>query len=182
MASGDIDLANVAAHIQGTLPGLPDFAGEVVVVNGNAYVRTPGQTKYALEADTSLSITPADATGGPAAIVQTIIQIAADPSLSPRLIGTEQEPGGTCYHIQVQATPDVVSSKLGLTGTAVGSSTLDLWIFQDSFRVERLELHTADPTSSAAIRLVMSSYDNIAPIYAPLPAQFEIPGLASPTA
>ena len=76
----------------------------------------------------------------------------------------------------------MVSSELGLTGTAVGSSTLDLWIFQDSFRVERLELHTADPTSSAAIRLVMSSYDNIAPIYAPLPAQFEIPGLASPTA
>jgi hypothetical protein len=182
MASGDIDLANVAAHIQGTLPGLPNFAGEVVVVNGLAYVRTPGQTKYSLEADTSLALNPANATGGPAAMVQAIIQIAADPSLSPQLIGTDQEPGGACYHIQVQATPDVVKAKLGLTVSAVGTSTLDLWILQDSFRVERLELHTADPTSSAAIRLVMSSYDNIAPIYAPLPAQFEIPGLASPTA
>jgi hypothetical protein len=153
-----------------------------VVVNGLAYVRTPGQTKYALEADTSLSLNPADATGGPAAMVQTIIQIAADPSLSPRLIGIEQEPGGTCYHIQVQATPDVVSSKMGLTGTAVGSSTLDLWIFQDSFRVERLDLHSVDPTSSAAIRLVLSNYDNIAPINAPPAAQFDIEGLESPAA
>ena len=181
-ASGDIDLANTAAHIQGTLPGLPDFAGEVIVVKGYAYVRTPGQDKYVLEADTSLALNPADATGGPAAMVQTIIQIAADPSLSPQLLGTDPEPGGACYHIRVQATPDLVKAKMGLVGTGVGTSTLDLWIFQDSFRVERLELHTSDPTTSAAIRLVMSNYDNIAPINPPPAEQFEIPGLESPTA
>ena len=50
IASGDLDLANAAAHITGTLPGLPNFAGEILVVGANAYMRAPGQPKYTTDA------------------------------------------------------------------------------------------------------------------------------------
>jgi hypothetical protein len=182
IARGDLDLANAAAHIEGTLPGLPGLAGEVLVVGGNAYTRAPGQQKYSVGIDTSLPYNPADATSGPAVNFQRILATAADKSLSPELVGTEQEAGGACYHIRVKATPDVVKTQLGIVGEAVGYSTVDVWILQDSFLVERFELHTSDPTLGSAIRLVMSQYNGIAPIKAPAAGQYETPGIESPAA
>jgi hypothetical protein len=62
-----------------------------------------------------------------------------------------------------------------MTTTGFGSSVLDLWIMQDTFKVERLELQLSDPKAGqAAFRLVMTNYDNVAPIYAPPPDQQDV--------
>jgi hypothetical protein len=177
-ATGDLDLANSAAHITGTLPGLPNFAGELLVVAGTAYYRAPNQPKFSTEAATSLPINPADKTSGPTGIVQEVLSTVADKSLNPQLLGTSQEAGGWCYHIQVQATPDVVKTGLGMTGQGVGYAKVDLWIYESNFLVERLELHTSDPTAgSAAIRLVLSNYNSVAAILPPAAGQFDPSGV-----
>jgi len=144
-ASGDIDVANSAAQITGTLPGVPNFAGELVVVGGNAYLRAPGQATFSTEAASSLPLNPADSSSGLLPEFQTILTTIDDKSLSPKLVGIESRPGGPCYHIQVQATPDVVGTGLGLTGQGVGYAIVDLWIYQSSFLIEHMELHTSDP-------------------------------------
>jgi hypothetical protein len=177
-ASGDLDLANSAAHVTGTLPGLPNFAGELLVVAGTAYYRAPNQPKFSTEAATSLPINPADKTSGPTGIVQEVLSTVADKSLNPQLLGTSDEAGGACYHIQVQATPDVVKTGLGMTGQGVGYAKVDLWIYESNFLVERLELHTSDPTAgSAAIRLVLSNYNSVAAILPPAAGQFDPSGV-----
>ncbi|MGD0863188.1 MAG: hypothetical protein ABSA21_10585 [Candidatus Limnocylindrales bacterium] len=175
-ASGDIDLANGNAHIVGALPGLPDFSGELLVVGSSAWYRTPGQNVFTETDVSTLTYNPADKTSGPVALVNTILSVAADKSLKPKLLGTGPDLYGQCYHIQVQATPDVVQSKLSMTGTGVGFSVLDLWIYQSDFRIERMEVHTSDPDGSAAIELALSNYDGVSPIESPPPAQ--LPTLA----
>ena len=182
-ASGDLDLANAAAHITGTLPGLPNFAGEILVVGANAYIRAPGQLKYTVDAVTNLPLNPADRSAGPSAYVLTILSAAADKSLKPQLLGTVQEAGGMAYHIRVVATPDVVKKDTGLGGESVGNSTVELWILEGSYFVERMELYTSDPKAgSAAIRLVLSQFNGIAPIHAPVAGQVDNPGLDVPAA
>lgn len=176
-------MGNGTAHITGTLPGIPDFAGELLVVGGNAYMRAPGQNIFSTEAASSLPLNPADATAGLLAEFQTILTTIADKNLNPQLLGIESRPGGSCYHIQVQANPDVVNTSLGLTGQGVGYAKVDVWIFQSSFLVEHMELHTSDPAAgSAAIRLIMSEYNSVAPIDAPAAGEFDPAGLAAPAA
>ena len=182
-ASGDIDASNAAAHITGTLPGLPDFAGQVLVVDGNAYLRVPGQSIFSTEAASSLPLNPADSSGGVLAEFQTILTTVDDKDLNPKLLGIESRPGGPCYHIQVQAAPDVVSNVLDLTGQGVGYAIVDMWIYQSNFLIEHMDLHTSDPLAgSAAIRLVLSEYNSIAPIVAPAAGQFDPSGLGAPAA
>jgi hypothetical protein len=176
-------VANSAAHITGTLPGVPNFAGELLVVDGNAYLRAPGQTIFSTEAASSLPLNPADSSSGLLPEFQTILTTVADKSLSPKLVGIEARPGGSCYHIQVQASPDVVGTGLGLTGQGVGYAIVDLWIYQSSFLLEDMDLHTSDPLAgSAAIRLMLSEYNSVPAILAPAAGQFDPSGLVAPAA
>jgi hypothetical protein len=175
-------LANGAAHIVGSIPGLPDLAGEMIISGSSAYSRAPGEKAFSTTAVTNLSYNPADKTSGPVSVVNTILGVVADASLSPQLLGIVQEPYGSCYHIQVQVTPDVVKSKLSVTGTGIGSTVVDLWIYQSDFYVERVEFKMADPTAgSAAIRLVLSNYNKVSPIAVP-PASEMATGLPAPAA
>jgi hypothetical protein len=177
-AEGDIDMEHSAAHITGTLPTVPDLAGEVIVYAGYAYVRAPGEAKFTAMGDTELTVNPGDPTGPPISWVRTILEIAADDSLNPVLLGDSEEADGTAYHIQVQATPAVVKTAFMLIGDGVGNARLDIWIHHGDFHLLRMELHMNDSAAGpGAARLVLSRYDSIDPIKAPDASQFEIPGL-----
>lgn len=173
-------MANKNAHFEGSAPGIPGFSGEMIIVGTYTYIRLPGQTKYALTGTDSLSINAADSKAGPMAMVGSIVDIAADKALQPRLVGMEDVLGNTCYHVQVTVTPEVVQKFLGLGGSAVGNGRLDLWILQDGFNLRMLEFHSSDPTAgSMALRLSFSNFDAVEEIKAPPPEQFEIPALQS---
>ena len=165
-ASGDIDFVNDAAHITGGVPGIPSMSGEVIIVNTYAYVRSPGGTQYTAEGASDLPINPA-APSGPLFVVQQMVAVANDPGLDPVLVGMEQEPSGSCYHIRVDVTQGALNSKLASLNVvqALGSGGLDLWITQGDFQLERLEFSTSDPKAgAAAVRLVLSNWNNVSPI------------------
>jgi len=171
----------MTAHVIGALPGLPDLSGELIVVSPYTYSRVPGAAKYTSGQDSSLALNPA-LPSGPAYLVQQIVAIAADSRLSPVLVGTEQEPTGAAYHIRVDLTPDVVNDKLGSSGHAFGTGTLDLWILHDGFYVERMVFSTSDPSfGAAAVQIVMSNFNNVAPIEAPPAGQIEDASVPSTT-
>jgi hypothetical protein len=181
-ADGDIDFANKTAHIIGGMPGLPGLSGELIIVSPYSYFRAYGGTMYAATAVSDLAINPAD----PSMIlflVQQVVAAGGDPSLSPTLVGTEQEASGACYHIRVDVTQAALASKLANLSFIQdkGSARLDLWITQNDFQLERLEFSTSDPAAgTAAIRLVLSNWNNVAPIKGPPADQFDIPGLQGP--
>jgi hypothetical protein len=179
-AEGDIDLANQSIHFTGALPGIPGLAGEVLIVQDYAYVRVPGETKYSMEGADQLFVNPANPQDLPISMVKSVIVTADDGRLQPRLIGMEDVLGDTCYHVRVTLTKEVVTNKLGLSGEALGTGTLDLWIVQDTFNLRVLEFHGSDDVAGPmAIRLTLSDFDSIEPITAPPPEQFEIPALQS---
>lgn len=175
-AYGDIDFVNDAAHITGGVPGIPSMSGEVIIVNTYAYVRSPGGTQYASEGVSDLPINPADPSG-PLFVVQQMVALADDPSVDPVLVGIEQEQYGSCYHIRVDVTKGGLNSKLASLNLVqlLGSGALDLWITEGSFQLERLEFSTSDPSAgAAAVRLVLSNWNNVSPILAPPASEVQL--------
>jgi hypothetical protein len=222
--SGDIDYANQAAHVIGTVPGVQGYAGEILVVGGSAYIRTPGQDKYTQDDPNNIYMNPGNTSNGPAGIFKTILGIVAESSVSaamsatppvataspstaasasasasgsatptpeitasptlpayqldPKLIGVDNTAGGPSYHIQVLIPPYFVANQLGLAGDHPGMTTIDLWVFQSSFLIQRVEMRTTELNGqNGAFRLVLSEYNNITPIVAPLPGQIASPSV-----
>jgi hypothetical protein len=184
-AEGDIDFANQRAHIIGGMPGLSGFSGEMIVVSPYVYTRTYGQTKFTMAGSSTMSIDPT-AASGPLFVVSSMVAVADDPGSSPVLVGdNESEPGGICYHIRVTVTQNALSSKLSSLQTveALGGGQLDLWITRGDFQLERLEFSTTDPgAGAAAVRLVLSNWNQVPTITGPEADQFDIPGVDSPSA
>jgi hypothetical protein len=176
VVDGDIDLANKAAHIVGGMPGLQDMSGEMIIIDPYTYYRTYGQTQYAEGDDSGLAVNPALPSGA-AYIIEQVLAIASDPSLSPTLVGIESTPSGSAYHVRVSLSSDAVNSKLSSFGKAFGGGQLDLWIMQDGYWLERLEFSTPDPTiGPGAIRIEFSKWNDISPIEAPPAVQLATPG------
>ena len=173
--SGDIDLTNKSATLQGQVPGFPGAAGEILIVGTMAYIRKPGETKYTGTDASSLAVNPADPAGA-ASYVVGMVKIAADPHLKPELVGTEDIYGSPCYHVRVNMDPAVANSILTLVGSTLGTGQLDLWIMQDGFRVAMMEFYTSDPKAgSAAFRLILTNYDAPLHIQAPPNDQWDLP-------
>ena len=180
-AEGDVDLVNKTAHIVGWMPSVAGLSGELIIVDPYMYTRGYGQTQYQLGYDSGLPINPA-VPSGVAYVLNQILNIAADSRLSPVLVGTEQEPYGAAYHIRVDVTPTVANDSLAASGQLVGTGTLNLWILQNGFWLERLEFSTSDPSAgAAAIRIVMSNFNGVQPILPPPDAQI-FTETASPSA
>jgi len=151
------------------------------VIGSYAYYRPYGATKFTTEDTSSLPMNPA-LPSGPAYVVSQILAVAADPGLSPVLVGIEQEQYGTCYHIRVGVTQSALNAKLqsSFAVQSLGSGQVDLWITEGSFELERLEFSTSDPNSgAAAVRLVLSNWNNVSPILTPPDSELDIQ--ANPT-
>jgi hypothetical protein len=151
------------------MPGVPDLSGELIVVHPNAYYRTYGQSQYTEVDDSVLSINPALNSNSALLVVNELLALGADDSLSPRLIGTENEPSGPAYHVQVEIPASKANETLGAIGSVYGGGTLNVWVTADSNHwLERMEYSQADPTAgAAAIRLVLSKWNNVSPIEVP---------------
>jgi hypothetical protein len=177
VADGDIDFGKGTAHVIGGMPGLPGVSGEMLVVEPYAYVRGYGETRFHEQGSSELAVDPALASQS-LYIVQQVVAAASDKSLSPVLVGTEQEPGGSCYHIRVAVTQAALGAQLANLGAVQneGTGQLDLWITQNDFQLERLEFSTADPAAGTAIiRLVLSNWNRVGIISGPAPNQIVTP-------
>jgi len=180
-ADGDIDFQNQAASITYGMPGLAGISGELIIVNPYSYYRGYGATKFTATGVSTLSINPALSSQS-LFVVQQIVKAGSDASLSPVLVGTEQENSGPCYHIRVDVTQAALANQLANLNflQEKGSGRLDLWITQGDFQLERLEFSTSDPDAgTAAVRLVLSKWNQIPPIKGPAAGQFELPDLQS---
>lgn len=177
VADGDIDFANEAARVVGGMPGVPDLSGELIVVHPNAYYRTYGQTQYTEIDDSLLSINPALNSNSVDLVVNELLTLGADESLSPRLVGIENEPSGPAYHVTVDIPASKANDTLGAVGSIFAGGTLNVWVTADSNNwLERMEWSQADQTAgAAAIRLVLSQWNAITPIEVPPAIQIAEP-------
>ncbi len=175
-ADGDLDFTNQSAHIIGGMPGVPNLSGELIVIHPNAYFRTQGQTKFNSMDDSQLSLNPALSTDSTVLVVNELLALANDPTLEPKLVGTDNEPTGSAYHISVSVPATKANAKLGALGQVFGGGTLNLWITADgNFWLERMEWSQADSAGGAAIRLVLSNWNDVSPITAPPAIQVAVP-------
>lgn len=165
MADGDIDIGNATARVVGGMPGLPDLSGEMLVTDIYTYTRKYGETKYTVGAASSLVLNPATSVFP---IFQSVMTLANDPTLSPVLVGTENENGVSVYHIRIEVSTAAMQTGLKSVGQALGGGMLDLYITTDTFQVERLDFSTSDPNAgTAAARFVFSNWNGVSPILTP---------------
>ena len=178
-AEGDIDFANKAAHVTGGMPGLSGVSGELIVFQPYAYFRGYNETQFTQQDSSGLSIDPSDQNTS-LYFIEQVVGAASDKTLSPVLVGVEQEPGGPSYHIRVAVTQAALSSQLSnlVSLQEKGNGQMDLWITQNDFQLERLEFSTSDPAAgTAAIRLTLSHWNSVGVIKQPAYNQ-----VASPSA
>jgi hypothetical protein len=177
---GDIDFGNKTAHVVGGLPGVPGLSGELMIVDQYAYLRQYGETQFLTENVAQLTLSPLDASG-PSFILQQILGVATDPGVSPVLVGTESEPGGSSYHIRVDFSRSALNSSHSATVIQAlpGTGKLDLWITTNGLQLERLEVSTSSPEAGAAsVRLVLSNWNGVS-LLTPPPVS-EIQSVAPP--
>jgi hypothetical protein len=154
------------------------MSGELIVISPFSYYRGYGETKFNSGSDTDLGVLNPALSGmpSPAWFMGQLVTVANDASLSPVLVGTEQEASGACYHIRVDVTLDVSKKTFNSNGQQLGAGKLDLWITQDGFQVERMEFSSADPASGVAVyRIVFSNWNSVPAILAPDPANMVTP-------
>ena len=175
--SGDMDIAHSSAHIVGTLPTTPDLAGELIEVNGAAWTRLPGQARF--QTATLTAFDPFMQQYGVMPLFMAVMNVAAEKSLTPKLLGVEEQQGGPAYHIQVQGSYAALAKLdfggLLLTGPDLALATIDLWINTGTFFVSRVEVHANSTKPGAAVRLLITDYNDIAPIEPPAANNIQTP-------
>jgi hypothetical protein len=176
VVDGDLDFTNKAAHLLGGMPGVPGLSGELLIVDPYAYSRQYGETQFFTQNVAQLTLSPLDASG-PSFILQQILAVATDPGLSPVLVGTEDEPGGSSYHIRVdfsRSSLDASKHSATVIQALPGSGKMDIWITTGGLQLERLEVSTSSPDAgAAAVRLLLSNWNGVSLITPPPPSEIQ---------
>lgn len=121
--SGDLDLASGAGRATFAAPGILGLRGEVIVVDGTLYAKTTltGPRYRAILVGNGEP--PPDASPGPtglSAILTSIVDLIAHPSLEP-VKGPDIDCGGTrCYTVAITLTPETLAT-LAADGVDLGA-------------------------------------------------------------
>jgi hypothetical protein len=186
---GDVDIANQAAHLTGTLPAVPisaaqsvSMTGEVILVDkslyykydvggltSNKFAKIPlGDLTGALPIPTTAATATMNLTDEIAKL-RTSMQAAG---VTTTLVGVEKIGGVDAYHISVGLPIAKINTLIAAdaTGTAmtVDSASVDVWIYKSNSRLAQLEMKGASAqVGNIDITLTVSNYDQQVTITAP---------------
>ena len=114
-AAVDLDLRDGGAHATFAVPGLLGLRGELIAIDGEAFVKTTltGAQFTRMPLDEAAEQLPDGATPDPSAVAEMVTQLRdalAQPGVDP-VLGQEVTCGsGTCYVVTMQLTPEELAS------------------------------------------------------------------------
>lgn len=145
---GDIDVANEALKLSLAVPALLGLTGEVIVVDGSAYLKSSlTGAKYQKSDVTEASPEPS-ASGDMLAELEAFL---AKPEIDPKL-GADTKCGGTdCYTVTIELTAEEVAALSSDAPDAIPSLPIESAALTITILVEKASLHLA--SASATIDL-----------------------------
>ncbi len=173
---GDVDIAGQAAHLTFKLPGLLNLTGEVIVVDGAAYVKASmlGEKYQKFDAaDSGLPIPSANpsASVDPAQMEADLRKTIAELSTPPVKLADETCGDTTCYHVQVKLDAQDEGPLASLAPNVTANGTLDLFVRKNDLRPSTIVLTGQPEASSSATpvsaTVTLSDWDKSVTITAP---------------
>jgi hypothetical protein len=197
--SGDVDVANGAAHLAASLPALPELGGvpitaDVIAVNQAIYYKVSLLgTKYSVFDLSSLSsltsglpIPSALPTAGPSALssamdqLEQIRQQLQDAGFTAQLVGVDQIGGQDANHIQITIPIDYINQQIAAESSPdpapgqLDSASLDFWVYKADNRLAKLEMKAASSTvGNLDLVVTITNYDQPVTISAPPASEVE---------
>jgi hypothetical protein len=170
---GDVDLANVAAHLAATVSlgssgSTVTFPADVILKDSALYYKIdlPGLSsgKYTKSSvgDLSSSLTggavavPTVGPSGVAGLGDQVAQIRKaldDAGAKATLVGVDKIGGQDAYHITISVPLDLINSKIAgaaasaastaAAGLTIDSAAVDVWVYKNGNRLAKIELKGA---------------------------------------
>lgn len=175
--TGDVDVANRAAHAVASFPSIFGMTAEVLLVDGYGYTKISLLGDKFTKSKAPASLSPAGA--GPAATlafgdaVDQVKSVLESSGTVATLIGRDTVDGLDAYHLGVTVPQDGLRRLLqdaggaAATGLDVQITPFDYWVYVDTLRPARLELKATSATiGSIDLDVTLTGYDlpvNIAP-------------------
>jgi hypothetical protein len=187
---GDVDLANLAAHLTVNVPplaalGNQPVTGDLIVKDNALYYKVsllgPKYTKMDLGSLASLasslpvSVPTANAAAS-AALVDQVNQIRTamqQAGVKATLVGVDQIGGKDAYHINISIPIDYLNSQIAAQASAgpamkIDSAAVDFWVYKDGNRLAKAEIKGASSAlGNIDITLTITNYDQPVTVTAP---------------
>jgi hypothetical protein len=185
--SGDVDVANSAAHLALTVPAMAAFGnipitGDLIVVNNALYYQVSllgtKYTKADLGSLASISpiAIPTPAASASAAISDQVSQIRTaltKSGVTAKLVGVDQIGGKDADHISVSVPLDLINSQIAASASAapamkIDSLAIDFWVYKDNYRLAKAEFNESSASfGNLDVTVTVSNYDQPVTITAP---------------
>jgi hypothetical protein len=176
--TGDVDVANRAAHALASFPSLFGMTAEVVLADGYTYTKISllGDkfTKSKAPASLSAAGTGPDATLGFIDAVGQVRSVLESSGTVATLVGRDTVDGLDAYHLAVTVPQDGLKRLFQEAGGAsaagldVQVAPFDYWVYVDTLRPARLEAKASSATvGSIDLDMTLTGYDQPVKIAAP---------------
>jgi hypothetical protein len=174
IATADVDIVKQATHATFAVPALLGLSGDLIVVDGKAYLKSTLTGAQYVETDDVTGDLPVDPTK-PLDLVSEVNDVLAKPGVDPTK-GDDVACGGKqCYTVTIELTPLELASLGATSATAtlpINASDATLSLL---FRVEKDTDHLAGLTASLAsptqgtlkADIVLSKWDDAVTVAAP---------------
>ena len=189
---GDVDVANLAAHLSLAVPAMPalgniPITGDVILAGGSLYYKVsllgPKYTKTdlgsltgGLTGGTGVEVP----TAGPSALTGVEDQVAEirkaldAAGAKTTLVGVEQVDGKDAYHINVSVPLDLINSQIAAAAESaapvmkIDSASIGLWVYKDSYLPAKFEIKGASSSiGNLDLIVTVTNYDQPVTITAP---------------
>lgn len=185
-AEGDLDLANTAAHIGFSVPPLLNLTGDLIAVDGAAYLKVSllGDKYQKLDQTPGGTASPSpDASPSPTAGMLDSLRTSLDQlTTPPTKLPDEQCGDAKCYHVQVTLDQAETGALESLAPGVTGTGTVDVWVRQNDLLPSQVEIKVDSGTAAGlTLTLAFSAWDKAVSIQAPPADQIGTGGLDLPS-
>lgn len=178
--SGDVDVANEAAHVTFAVPFLFGLSGEAIVLGEDLYLLSSlsGDKWVHMPAETESP--PSPEPSGPAEIADKVAEFLATDGVSAEKLADEECGEDTCYHVRLSiseealaahpdAMPDLGEYESFFPDDAFsGPVVVDLLFDRDGLWLRQVSTAASDPESGdASLTVTLSQYNESFEISAP---------------
>jgi hypothetical protein len=182
--SGDVDVANEAAHVTFAVPFLFGLSGEVIVLGEDLYLMSSlsGDKWVHMPAEPESSPSPDPSSS--AEIADKVAEFLATEGVSAEKLADEECGEGTCYRVRLSISEEALASHpdampdMGDYGSFLptdafsGPVVVDLLFDHDGLWLRQVTAAASDPESGdASLTVTLSQYNESFEINAPPPDQ-----------
>jgi hypothetical protein len=178
--SGDVDVANEAAHVTFAVPFLLGLSGEAIILGEDMYLMSSLSGDKWVHMPATSESSPSPAPSSPAEVADKVAEFLATDGVTAEKLADEECGEDTCYHIRLSISEEAMAAHpdampdMGEYGSFLpdeafrGPVVVDLLFDRDALWLRQVSTSAADSESGdASLTVDLSQYNESFEISAP---------------